>query len=307
MRSFLSSAALLCCSAVIVIAAVPARATPDFARQTGSECGTCHVDVIGGGKLTPAGEAFRADLQAKGQYRPLTVTQHMVRLVIGYLHMLAAIIWFGTILYVHLLLKPAYASKGLPRGELRLGFLSMLTLFVTGTLLTIARMPNLAAFTQTRFGILLSIKIGLFLLMVTSAVITARYIGPRLRKRLQSPLAAIVANEMTPEQLAQFDGKDGRPAYFAFKGLVYSVTENRFWRKGMHMMKHHAGTDLTATLQLAPHGEEKVRAMPQVGTLVLSDERPVRPFHERLFYFFAYMNLALVFVIVLVISLWRWW
>jgi predicted heme/steroid binding protein len=221
--------------------------------------------------------------------------------------MLAAIIWFGTILYVHLLLKPAYASKGLPRGELRLGFLSMAVLAVTGTLLTIARMPDLAALTQTRFGILLSIKIGLFLLMVASALITALYIGPRLRKKLRSPVAAMVANELTPEQLARFDGQEGRPAYFAFKGIVYSATENRFWRKGAHMMKHHAGSDLTDQLALAPHGEDKVRSLPQVGTLVAPDQRPARPFPERLFYFFAYMNLALVFVIVFIISLWRWW
>jgi hypothetical protein len=32
-----------------------------------------------------------------------------------------------------------------------------------------------------------------------------------------------------------------------------------------------------------------------------------KPPHVRVFYFFAYMNLALVFLIVFVISLWRWW
>ncbi|NTV54818.1 MAG: cytochrome B5, partial [Syntrophaceae bacterium] len=134
------------------ILAVPCLATPDYAKQTGYDCGKCHVDVIGGGKLTTTGEAFLTDLKAKGQYRQLSTTQHIVRLIIGYLHMLAAIVWFGTIMYVHLLLKPAYASKGLPKAELRLGWLSMFVLLVTGTLLTIARMPNLAAFTATRFG-----------------------------------------------------------------------------------------------------------------------------------------------------------
>ena len=47
--------------------------------------------------------------------------------------------------------------------------------------------------------------------------------------------------------------------------------------------------------------------MPQVGMLVTSERKPEKPFYEKLFYFFAYMNLALVFVIVFVISLWRWW
>lgn len=287
--------------------AAPAFATPDYAKETGKECGFCHVDVIGGGKLTPGGEAFLADQKAKGRLRQLSTAQHLVRLLVGYLHMLAAVIWFGTILYVHLLLKPAYASKGLPRGELHLGMLSMVVIAVTGTLLTISRMPDLAAFVSTRFGILLSVKIALFLVMVTSAVITIVYIGPRLRRKLKSPVAACLAKELTPEQLADFDGKEGRPAYIAYKGMIYDMTNSRFWKNGGHMVKHHAGTDLTGALTQAPHKEDKVLAMPQVAMLVTEERKPERPFHERLFYFFAYMNLALVFIIIFVISLWRWW
>ena len=284
-----------------------ALATPDYAKQTGFECAKCHVDAIGGGKLTPAGEQFLSELKAKGQYRQLTTTQHAVRLFIGYFHLLAAIVWFGTIIYVHVLLKPAYASKGLPRGELRLGMLSMVIILVTGTLLTIARMPNLESFYTTRFGILLSIKIALFFVMLTSALITATYIGPRLRQKLKSPVAALISNEITPEQLSHFDGKEGRPAYISYKGMVYNMTNNRLWKNGAHMVKHAAGNDLTEALKTAPHGEDKVLTMPQVGMLVTSGRTPVKPFYERLFYFFAYMNLALVFVIVFVISLWRWW
>ena len=286
---------------------VKALATSEYAQQTGFECGTCHVDAIGGGKLTPAGEQFLSELKAKGQYRQLTTTQHAVRLFIGYFHLLAAIAWFGTIIYVHVLLKPAYASKGLPRGELRLGMLSMVVILTTGILLTIARMPDLESFYTTRFGILLSIKIVLFFVMLTSALITATYIGPRLRQKLKSPVAALISNEITPEQLSHFDGKEGRPAYVSYKGMVYNMTNNRLWKNGAHMVKHAAGNDLTEALKTAPHGEDKILTMPQVGMLVTSGRTPVKPFYERLFYFFAYMNLALVFVIVFVISLWRWW
>lgn len=294
-------------SLLLFIIPALSSATTDYARQTGDECGICHVDVIGGGKLTPAGEAFLTSLKAKGRYRRLTTTQHVVRLVVGYLHMLAAIMWFGTILYVHLLLKPAYASKGLPRGELRLGFMSMFVVLVTGILLTIARMPSFAAFTTTRFGILLGIKIVLFLVMLSSALIVAIYIGPRLRKKLKSPVALCLSRELMPDQLAAFDGKEGRPAYIAYKGIIYDITNSRLWKSGRHMMKHHAGADLTETLKQAPHGDDKVLAMPQVGMCVASDRKPEKPFHEKLFYFFAYMNLALVFIIIFVISLWRWW
>ncbi|MGD2080150.1 MAG: cytochrome B5, partial [Nitrospirota bacterium] len=74
-----------------------------------------------------------------------------------------------------------------------------------------------------------------------------------------------------------------------------------------HAQKHPAGMDLTDALKQAPHGEEKITSMPLVGKLVERAGRPARPTHERVFYFLAYMNLALVFLIVFVISLWRWW
>jgi len=293
--------------AMLVLVAGSASATPDYAKQTGFECGKCHVDVIGGGKLTGAGEQFLHDLQAKGLYRKLSATQHVIRLIVGYLHLVAAIVWFGTIMYVHILLKPAYASKGLPKGELRLGWISMIVIAVTGILLTIARMPSLESFVTTRFGILLSIKIFFFLLMLGSALIVTIYIGPKLRQKLKSPVAAVCSNDITLEQLAQFDGQEGRPAYFAYKGIVYDITNHRLWKKGTHMMKHHAGRDLTDALANAPHGEDKVMAMTQVGLVLASGVKPVVPFHERLFYYFAYMNLILVFVIIFVVSLWRWW
>ena len=292
---------------ILLLAAAPVFATPEYAKETSKECSACHVDEIGGGKLTPAGEEFLDVLRTKGLYRKLSPAQRVVRLLVGYLHMISAIVWFGTIMYVHILLKPAYASKGLPKGELRLGWLSMIVIIVTGTLLTIARMPSLEAFYTTRFGILLTIKIFLFLIMLSSAVVVTVYIGPRLRKKLKSPLAAIMSRDMTPDQLSAFDGKEGRPACFAYKGLVYDVTSSRLWKNGKHVMKHAAGSDLTQMLKNAPHGEDKVLAMMQVGMLTAPDRKPQRPFHERLFYFFAYMNLALVFIIVFIISLWRWW
>jgi len=283
-----------------------AYATPEYARQTGFECQKCHIDAIGGGPLNETGRNFLADLKSKGLYRPLTTAQHIIRLIIGYLHLTAAILWFGTIMYVHVLLKPAYASKGLPKGELRLGWISMIVLLITGTLLTIARVPSLTAFTTTRFGILLGIKIILFLVMLASAVVVTLYIGPRLRKQ-KSLVPSIENGTCTLEGLGGFDGKDGRSAYIAYKGIIYDMTKSRLWKNGSHMMKHTAGNDLTDMMKTAPHGEEKIFALPQIGKLLLSGEKIKQPFHVRLFYFFAYMNLALVFIITFIIGLWRWW
>ncbi|MCK9420420.1 MAG: cytochrome B5 [Nitrospirae bacterium] len=284
-----------------------AFATPDYARQTGFACGQCHVDVIGGGQLTREGSDYLFDMKSRGLIRPLTMTQHVVRLIIGYLHMIAAIMWFGTIMYVHILLKPAYASKGLPKGELRLGWLSMLVLLITGTLLTIARIPSWDTFFTTRFGILLGIKISLYLIMLSSALVVTIYIGPKLRKQKTLVPAMDADGASTLDALGQFDGKDGRPAYVAYKGLIYDMTGSRLWKNGSHMMKHAAGNDLTDILKTAPHGEDKILAMPRAGRLLAPAEKPRRPFHMKLFYFFAYMNLILVFVITFVIALWRWW
>jgi predicted heme/steroid binding protein/uncharacterized membrane protein len=299
-------ALFLCFLGMLALLPLSASANPEYASRTGFECRQCHVDVIGGGALTEQGKAFLDELQAEGLYRPLTMTQHLVRLVIGYFHMLAAIAWFGTIMYVHVLLKPAYASKGLPKGELRLGWLSMVVLLITGTLLTIARVPSWDLFFTTRFGILLGVKIVLFLVMLSSAVVVTLFIGPKLRKQKASA-PAMVNGACTLDELRYFDGKDGRPAYVAYKGTIYDVTKSRLWKNGSHVTKHSAGGDLTALLATAPHAEDKILAMPQAGKLLSAGEQPERPFHVRLFYFFAYMNLVLVFVITFVIALWRWW
>jgi predicted heme/steroid binding protein len=159
----------------------------------------------------------------------------------------------------------------------------------------------------TRFGILLTTKIFLFVVMLSSALVVTIFIGPKMRQRLKSPVAACLSKEMTGEQLSSFDGKEGRPAYIAYKGMIYDISSSRLWKNGQHMMKHQAGTNLTDMLKNAPHGDDKVFAMPQVGMCITTDRKPERPFYEKVFYTFAYMNLILVFVIIFVISLWRWW
>ncbi len=289
---------------LILLLPSPSAATSEYARQTGRQCGYCHIDVIGGGLLTDEGRKFRDQLKIEGVYKPLTEAQKVVRLIVGYVHLMTAILWFGTILYVHILLKPAYASKGLPRGELILGWISMALIFVTGVLLTIARIPSWKAFYTTRFGILLSIKIALFLVMFLSAVIVTLFIGPRLRQ--QRTAAKKIDGKFSAEELSYFDGREGRPSYIAYKGSLYDVTASKLWKDGSHFKKHNAGSDLTELLNTAPHGEEKVLAMPTAGRLTIAAVKVPRPFHERLFYFFAYMNLVFTFLIVFVIALWRW-
>lgn len=284
-------------------------ATTDYARQTGFECKVCHVDAIGGGKLTMAGDQFVEEMKLKGLYRPLKTPQKIIRFIVGYVHLITAIAWFGTILYVHILLKPAYAAKGLPKGELILGWMSMIIMAVTGTMLSIARIPAWEVLFTTRFGILLTVKVMLFLIMMSTAFFVTVFIGPRMKKKLKVlPTWDTLKDrqELTLEELRNFDGKEGRPAYIALKGKIYDVTDSSLWKDGSHARKHLAGNDLTDAIPIAPHNEEKVLAMRYVGKLTFSEAKAVRPLHERIFYFLAYMNLVFVFLIVFVIALMRW-
>ncbi|HJV36037.1 cytochrome B5 [Geomonas sp.] len=292
--------------ALCVLVATPARsfATEQFAKATGKTCSFCHLDPAGGGELTAAGKSYAASLHASPEQAGPSLPAKLGRLAAGYLHFLTAILWFGTILYVHLVLKPAYASQGLPRGEVKVGLLSMAVMGVTGAILTCFRITSLDMLLHTRFGILLMIKVGFYLVMVLSGLVAVLVIGPRLKRKMGA--APVVATgDLTSDELARCDGKEGRPALFAFNNRIYDVTASRLWKQGMHMGRHAAGADLTEALKLAPHGEEKILAMRQVGEL-LSSGRQEKPLHERVFFFMAYMNLGIVFVIVLILALWRW-
>ena len=73
--------------------------------------------------------------------------------------------------------------------------------------------------------------------------------------------------EFDEKQLSEYTGQNGKPVYIAYKGKVYDVSQSKLWRTGFHMKRHHAGEDLTADIQAAPHGIEVFEKFPQVGIL----------------------------------------
>jgi predicted heme/steroid binding protein len=283
-----------------------AASTEEYAQETGRECSTCHLDPAGGGELKPAGKEFAASRASKTGKAPLSAQVRAFRFVVGYLHLITAFLWFGTILYVHLVLKPAYASSGLPRGEMRVGIVSMIVMGVTGVILTAFRVGSPELMLQSRFGILLLIKISLYLIMVVSATVVIVVIGPRLRKKREKGVTQVSSGDMSIEELSLCDGKEGRPALFAYEGQIYDAGNSTLWKQGSHMGRHQAGNDLTDVLSQAPHDAGMMARLPSVGRLVAGVTRPA-PLHERVFYFMAYMNLVIVFLIMLILALWRWW
>ena len=70
--------------------------------------------------------------------------------------------------------------------------------------------------------------------------------------------------------LQQFNGKDGKPAYIAYKSHIYNVSKSKHWENGTHMDSHMAGEDLTAALSGAPHGDEVFERLEKI--VLLEDE-----------------------------------
>ena len=69
------------------------------------------------------------------------------------------------------------------------------------------------------------------------------------------------------EELARYNGKNGAPAYIAYKGKVYDVSASFIWRNGRHQVLHNAGEDLADSLEQAPHGVEMLERFPVIGIL----------------------------------------
>ncbi len=74
--------------------------------------------------------------------------------------------------------------------------------------------------------------------------------------------------KFTAEELSQYDGKDGRKCYFAYKGRVYDVSDSFLWKRGEHQVFHEAGRDLTEAMENAPHGDDFIKRFPVVGELI---------------------------------------
>ncbi|NIS75502.1 MAG: hypothetical protein GTO08_09530 [Deltaproteobacteria bacterium] len=104
-----------------------------------------------------------------------------------------------------------------------------------------------------------------------------------------------------------FRGKEGGKAYLGYSGNIYDVTASKMWEKRDHVGKHHAGFDLTDDLKTAPHGEDRVLRMPLVDKIFEPGVIREKPLYLKIFYFFAYLNLALVVTIVLIVAPMRWW
>jgi predicted heme/steroid binding protein len=77
-----------------------------------------------------------------------------------------------------------------------------------------------------------------------------------------------LSQKITRQELEANNGKGGKPAWMAYQGKVYDVSESSFWIDGEHMGMHNAGKDLTEDLEMAPHRDENFSRLKLVGELV---------------------------------------
>ena len=108
---------------------------------------------------------------------------------------------------------------------------------------------------------------GSMLLNATSAFLFRK---SQIHDSLILSAGVVLSSEkrFTSEELKEYDGKDGRPAYIAYKGKVYDVSDDFLWVEGDHQGEHVAGKDLTEEMMQAPHAEDVLERVPLIGVLV---------------------------------------
>jgi len=71
----------------------------------------------------------------------------------------------------------------------------------------------------------------------------------------------------TLEELAEFDGSDGNPAYVAVDGIVYDVSNVDAWVNGEHNGITAGGDRTQEIMEASPHGKRVLDDLPVVGKL----------------------------------------
>ncbi len=290
-----------------------AVAKVEYAQRTGQPCLVCHSDAYGGGALTTTGAAY-----AQGGYQwpipedtqsyiPSTFAR-ILKLIAGYIHLATTVAWFGTIFYIHIIVRPQQLTSGIPKGEKKLGWICIVIMAVTGTVLTVFRQLETGAVFSGTWGTVFIIKLVQFALMVTLAGVATGILDRRMRIARRQAADASGDDPASCDTLACLDGKEGRKAVIAVDQKLYDVTASRLWREGVHAKRHQAGHDLTNDLNGAPHGKEVLERVPVVGVL---EPAPVvsadgRKSAHRIFVIMAYVNLIFVIGILLCVAWWKW-
>lgn len=107
-------------------------------------------------------------------------------------------------------------------------------------------------------------------LVVASSLLLASCASqPQEQKQAETPAETTVTQELslTLEELKQYDGQNGNPAYVAVDGIIYDVSKVRKWKDGKHEMGVTAGQDLSELIGQSPHGKAILSEATVVGKI----------------------------------------
>jgi predicted heme/steroid binding protein len=93
-------------------------------------------------------------------------------------------------------------------------------------------------------------------------------VSKKSSSEMNAKASEVELKKFTLEELKQYNGQAGKPAYLIFEGKVYDVTDSSSWQGGDHKGVHQAGKDLTAAIETAPHNKEVFSKVKQIGVLV---------------------------------------
>ncbi|MFD3156895.1 cytochrome b5 domain-containing protein [Haloimpatiens sp. FM7330] len=73
--------------------------------------------------------------------------------------------------------------------------------------------------------------------------------------------------EFTKAEVAQYNGKNGKPMYAIVNKIVYDVSDMPQWKNGKHY-GHNAGRDFTSEMNRSPHGLKVLEDAKVVGKVI---------------------------------------
>lgn len=133
---------------------------------------------------------------------------------------------------------------------------------ILGIYATLKKKPRRGAWFITHRTIAVLLILGLaFHLLIPSVI------HPSSSLSVPAPSTSEATGKtFTLDELSKYNGKNGQPAYVAYKGIVYDVSNVPQWTGGTHHGEQ-AGTDVTNDISKSPHGEKVFADLPRIGTL----------------------------------------
>ncbi len=278
----------------------PVHGLPQYAEETGQECTVCHIDPSTG-ELNDVGKAYRISHTWPPEEEK---SSQLIVFIFGFIHILSAVVWIGAIIFVHVIHTPDVVGMGgAPKKELILGWLGILGIGISGTVLTVHRFQSFESLLSSPAGITVFAKIIIFIFMTCTALILTFYLNRKFRESPRFP------HDVNLDEFREYRSLKNEKdrVLVSVGGLVYDLTESPLWKDGVHAGKHHAWAELGEELKRSPHGVSVLKKFKPAGFTSEAYKKAKEAGRAfAIFRFFAYMNLIFGFILIALSAYLRW-